>query len=128
GRVTHRRRDASLDGQAGALLGLPQAEQDQVCRAGLVHDLGKIPVPYRFLEKADDDTSAAGRRGGTAALPEPVRLRPYYAQRILSQVRPLADLAADVDTHHERLDGSGYPLGPAARRLPVTARLLAAAA
>ena len=40
---------------------------------------------------------------------------------------PLADLAADVGTHHERLDGSGYPLGPAAQRLPVTARLLAAA-
>lgn len=60
-------------------------------------------------------------------LPEPVRLHPYYAQRILSRVRPFADLAADVGTHHERVDGSGYPPGPAAQRVPVTARLLAAA-
>ncbi len=35
-----------------------------------VHDLGKIAVPYRQLEKAGDDTGAASRRGGTAALAE----------------------------------------------------------
>src|SRR5262249_12879526 len=97
-------------------------EQDHLRRAGLVHDLGKIAVPYRLLQQADDDTSAASHPGGAAALPEPVRLHPYYAQRILSRVRPLADLAADVGTHHERLDGSGYPLGPAAQPMPITAR------
>jgi HD-GYP domain-containing protein (c-di-GMP phosphodiesterase class II)/DNA-binding CsgD family transcriptional regulator len=126
-RGAHSRAVADLAGQAAAHLGLSQADQDHVRRAALVHDLGKIAVPYRLLEKADDDTGAASHQGGAAALPEPVRLHPYYAQRILSQVRPLADLAADVGTHHERLDGSGYPLGPAAQRLPVTARLLAAA-
>jgi HD domain len=47
--------------------------------------------------------------------------------RILSQVRPLADLAADVGAHHERLDGSGYPLGICGQRVPIGARVLAAA-
>ena len=56
-----------------------------------------------------------------------MRLHPYYAQRILSQVRPLADLAAEVGAHHERLDGSGYPLGIRGRRVPMGARVLAAA-
>jgi DNA-binding CsgD family transcriptional regulator len=95
--------------------------------AGLVHDLGKIAVPYRLLQKAGDDTIAAGHQGRAASLAEPFRLHPYYAQRILSRVRPLADLAADVGTHHERTDGSGYPLGPAAPRMPMTGKLLAAA-
>jgi len=126
-RGTHSHTVASLAGQAAAHLGLSKAEQDHLRRAGLVHDLGKIAVPYRLLQQADDDTSAASQQGGAAALPEPVRLHPYYAQRILSRVSPLADLAADVGTHHERLDGSGYPLGPAAQRMPITARLLAAA-
>ena len=125
-RGTHSHTVASLACQAGAHLGLSTAEQEHLRRAGLVHDLGKIAVPYRLLQKADD-ASEASHHGGAAALAEPVRLHPHYAQRILSRVRPLADLAADVGTHHERLDGSGYPLGPAAHQMSITGRLLAAA-
>ena len=125
-RGTHSHTVASLACEAAAHLGLPRAEQERLRRAGLVHDLGKIAVPYRLLQKAGDDTSAASHQSGAAALSEPVRLHPHHGQRILSRVRPLADLAADVGTHHERLDGSGYPLGLAAERMPITARLLAA--
>jgi HD domain len=114
-------------GLAASCLGLPAAEQDRLRRAGLVHDLGKIAVPHRLLEQAGDDTGAAGCGGGAAALAEPVRLHPYYAQRILSRVRPLADLVADVGAHHERLDGSGYPHGLAGPGIPIGARMLAAA-
>ena len=126
-RGSHSHTVASLAARAASGLGLPAAEQERLRRAGLVHDLGKIAVPYRLLEQAGDDTRAASRRAGAAALAEPVRLHPYYAQRILSRVRPLADLAADVGAHHERLDGSGYPLGLAAPGIPIGARVLAAA-
>ena len=125
-RGRHSHAVARLAGQAAAHLGLTQAQQEHVRRAGLVHDLGKIAVPYRFLQEAGDGTGA-GRQDGAAALAEPFRLHPYYSQRILSRVRPLADLATDVGTHHERLDGSGYPLGLATQGMPITARLLAAA-
>ena len=118
---------ATLAARAASGLGLPAAEQERLRRAGLVHDLGKIAVPYRLLQQAGDDTDAASRRGGAAALAEPVRLHPYYAQRILSRVGPLTDLAADVGAHHERLDGSGYPLGLAGPGIPIGARVLAAA-
>jgi HD-GYP domain-containing protein (c-di-GMP phosphodiesterase class II)/DNA-binding CsgD family transcriptional regulator len=124
---THSRTVADLAAQAAAGLGLSEAEQGHVRRAGLVHDLGKIAVPYRLLQKLGDDTGAASHQGGAAALAEPVRLHPHYAQRILARVGPLADLAPDVGAHHERTDGSGYPLGPAAQQMPLTARLLAAA-
>ena len=126
-RGPHSHAVASLAAQAAAGLGLPPGERDRLHRAALVHDLGKIAVPYRLLEQAADDTGVPTRPGGAAALPEPVRLHPHYAQRILSRIRPLADLAADVGAHHERLDGSGYPLGLAAPNIPAGARMLAAA-
>ena len=126
-RGAHSHTVASLAGQAAAHLGLSGAEQERLHRAGLVHDLGKIAVPYHLLEKLGDDTSAAAHQGGVPALAEPVHLHPYYGQRILARVRPLADLAADVGAHHERTNGSGYPLGPAAQQMPISAKLLAAA-
>ncbi len=118
---------ARLTSQAAAGLGLPAAEQERLRRAALVHDLGKIAVPYHLLQESGDDTQAASHGDGGAGPAEPIRLHPYFAQRILSRVRPLADLAADVSAHHERLDGSGYPLGLAAPNISVGARLLAAA-
>jgi HD-GYP domain-containing protein (c-di-GMP phosphodiesterase class II)/DNA-binding CsgD family transcriptional regulator len=118
---------ADLAARAGACLGLSASEQEQVRRAALVHDLGKTAVPYRMLDKAGDDTDVPRRPKGAVAVPEPIRLHPYYAQGILSRIPPLADVAADVGTHHERLDGSGYPLGLVAEGMPMTARVLAAA-
>ena len=126
-RGSHSHAVASLAAQAAAHLGLCQSEQERIRRAGLVHDLGKIAVPYRLLETAGDDTGPSGLQEKAAAFTEPVRLHPHYAQRILARVRPLADLAADVGAHHERLDGSGYPLGLSAQSLPIGARVLAAA-
>ena len=83
---------------------------------------------YRGCEApGPDDTAAPRRPNRTTGLAEPVRLHPYYAQRILSRVRPLAGLAADVGAHHERLDRSGYPLGIGGQGLPIGARVLAAA-
>jgi HD-GYP domain-containing protein (c-di-GMP phosphodiesterase class II)/DNA-binding CsgD family transcriptional regulator len=125
-RSPHSHTVANLVVLVAAELGLERTEQDRLRRAALVHDLGKIAVPARLLEEAGDDTSAP-RRQGAAALAEPVRLHPYYAQRILSLVRPLADLASDVGAHHERLNGSGYPLGLSGRGVPIGARVLAAA-
>ena len=87
-RGRHSHTVASLAARAASGLGLPTEEQERLRRAGLVHDLGKIAVPNRLLEQAGDDTRPASRREGAAALAEPVRLHPYYAQRILSRVRP----------------------------------------
>ncbi|UOX92092.1 LuxR C-terminal-related transcriptional regulator [Amycolatopsis sp. FBCC-B4732] len=80
--------------------------------------------------------TAPGKPGPlTEAEREHVRLHPYLTGRILRRVRGLADVAAVAAAHHERLDGSGYPLdasrarGADAVRAALTpcARLLAAA-
>ena len=73
-RGPHSHTVASLAARAASGLGLPAAEQERLRRAGLVHDLGKIAVPYRLLEQAGDDAvsrppgrSSRARRAGPAA-------------------------------------------------------------
>jgi HD-GYP domain-containing protein (c-di-GMP phosphodiesterase class II)/DNA-binding CsgD family transcriptional regulator len=87
-------------------------------RAGLVHDLGRVAVPSGIWNAA---------RSLSEGEWEQVRLHPYYTERILGRCGPLRDLAEVAGSHHERLDGSGYHRGTAARSLPPAARLLATA-
>jgi HD-GYP domain-containing protein (c-di-GMP phosphodiesterase class II) len=93
-------------------------EADDVRRAALVHDLGRVGVSSTVWEKRDALTADDWER---------IRLHPYLAERILSRSPGLAELAAVASLHHERCDGSGYHRGVDARTLPQTARLLAAA-
>ena len=56
-----------------------------------------------------------------------MRRHPALTVRILERVGAFRDLAATAGAHHERLDGSGYPLGLAGDRLNRDARTLAVA-
>ena len=107
--------------------GSPEPSRSVCAGPGWSTTSARSPCRTACLSRQATTHDAASRRGRAAALAEPVRLHPYYAQRILSRVRPLADLAADVGAHHERLDGSGYPLGLAAPAISIGARVLAAA-
>ncbi len=87
-------------------------------RAGLLHDIGKLGVSSRILDKPgklDDEEWKIMRR------------HPEYTARILGQVESLRDLAAMAAAHHERLDGRGYHLGLTAEQLSPSARVLAVA-
>lgn len=87
-------------------------------RAALMHDIGKLGVSNRILDKPaklTDDEFAV------------IKLHPVLGEEILSQVdqfRPMARLAA---AHHERLDGKGYPRGLAAADLSREVRILTVA-
>ena len=95
----------------------PRARRD-LRRAALLHDVGKLGVSNRILDKPgklDADEWVAMRR------------HPEHTFHILTRVaafRPLAKVAA---AHHEKLDGSGYHLGLDADQLPPAARILAVA-
>ena len=84
-------------------------------RAGLLHDVGKLGVSNRILDKPgklDDEEWAAMRR------------HPELSRVILASVPALADVARLAGTHHERLDGSGYPDGLTAAELDLADRIL----
>jgi HD-GYP domain-containing protein (c-di-GMP phosphodiesterase class II) len=108
---------ADLAAEAGAQLGLSEAEVRTVRRAGLVHDFGRLGVSNAIWDK----------RGPLGAGEwERVRLHPYLTERMLQQSPVLAPLGAIAVQHRERLDGSGYPRGLSGAAISHPARILAA--
>jgi putative nucleotidyltransferase with HDIG domain len=87
-------------------------------RAALLHDLGKLRVPNTILDKRGELT----KDEWTVVL-----LHPGLTRSILERVSSFRELAAVAAEHHERLDGSGYPLGLKADDIAMESRLLALA-
>ncbi|MEA2256556.1 MAG: hypothetical protein QOG35_2601 [Solirubrobacteraceae bacterium] len=96
-------------------LGLDADARRLVRRAGLLHDVGKLGVSNRILDKP-------GRL--TADEWAAVRRHPELSRSILSPVAALSAVAAVAAVHHERLDGSGYPHGLSAAELDLPSRIL----
>jgi len=87
-------------------------------RAGLLHDIGKLGVSNRILDKPGKLTDEEFAQ---------VRLHPLHTFQILSRISPFAGLAEAAAAHHERLDGRGYHRGVGAELLSPEARILAVA-
>ena len=113
----HSRAVAALAAEAAATLGLEPSECALLERAGHVLDLGRMGVPNRVWRKATP----------SAVEQERIRLHPYLSRRILARVDALRPVAGLAGTHHERLDGSGYPQGLTGAELRLPERVLGAA-
>jgi putative nucleotidyltransferase with HDIG domain len=101
-----------------AVMGVSDRGQRDLHRAGLLHDIGKLAVSNRILDKPGKLTEVE-----FAAMREHTR----FTLQILDRVACFRDLAPIAASHHERLDGSGYHRGLAAFDLPRPARILAVA-
>lgn len=87
-------------------------------RAAVLHDVGKLGVSNTILDKParlDADEWAAVQRHAT------------YTGQILERISPFAELARVASAHHERLDGTGYPLGLAADEIALETRIITVA-
>jgi HD-GYP domain-containing protein (c-di-GMP phosphodiesterase class II) len=90
----------------------------QLRRAALLHDLGKLSISNRILDKPGPLDDEERRR---------FKQHPLLAEQILGQVSTFGELAVVASAHHERLDGSGYPRGLAGDELTRPMRVLAVA-
>jgi response regulator RpfG family c-di-GMP phosphodiesterase len=84
----------------------------------LLHDIGKIGVPDAILRKPAALSEAEWTR---------MREHPLHGQKILHGINFLEGAARVVAQHHEKWDGSGYPLGLSGEEIDMNARIFAVA-
>jgi HD-GYP domain-containing protein (c-di-GMP phosphodiesterase class II) len=115
----HTRRVATLAVQIGEQLGLAERRLRLLALGGLLHDMGKLAVPDHLLKKP------AQLSDHELAI---VRLHPAWGRELLAELGGFPPLVLRlVESHHERLDASGYPNRPAAGDLELEVRILAVA-
>jgi putative nucleotidyltransferase with HDIG domain len=110
----HTERVASVAVALGRRLGFHGAELEAVEVGALLHDIGKIGIPERILQKPgplDDDEWAI------------MKEHPVISEFILSDVGLHPIVLQVARSSHERIDGAGYPDGKAGDDIPLPARI-----
>ncbi len=99
----------------GRHLEVQGSKLDQLEFSALLHDIGKVSIPYHILNKpgalTDDERQT-------------INLHPTIGHRIIADVAFLNQTAMFVLSHHENYDGSGYPNGLQLEAIPLEARIL----
>src|SRR5712672_1024994 len=98
-------------------LGVTAQEMEALHAAALLHDIGKLAVPEHIISKP-------GRL--TPEEFEKMKIHTLVGAEILERVRFPYPVVPIVRAHHEKWDGSGYPLGLKGNQIPIGARILAA--
>jgi putative nucleotidyltransferase with HDIG domain len=104
--------------EVARLLGLSEREQELIHTAGLFHDIGKFIFP---------DSILIADRKLTDEEWEIVKLHPEQGAKLVRRIEGYGPVADIVLSHHERIDGRGYPYGLTAEQIPLGSRILAAA-
>jgi diguanylate cyclase (GGDEF)-like protein len=102
----------------GRAMGLSEEQLQTLRIAGLLHDVGKIAVPDRILQKP-------GRLDAEEF--EIIKQHVVLGELIIKDVPNISEVLAAVGSHHERIDGSGYPRGLKGDEIPILGRILAVA-
>ena len=98
--------------------GYTREDIEQFYNIALLHDIGKLSIPDKILNKPErlDDEEYQVMKSHAAK-----------GEEILRGVRIVDDLAVGAGSHHERMDGKGYPKGLKGEEIPEVARIIAVA-
>ncbi|WP_106769149.1 diguanylate cyclase [Paenibacillus faecalis] len=97
------------------VLGLDCIEKRQFTLGALIHDIGKLEIPWELLNKKEQLTSYEW---------EMVKRHVIWGKRIAETNDKFKDLVPYVELHHERYDGDGYPYGFKGTQIPKLCRML----
>ena len=118
GFLDHGRRVAKLACAIAEKMGLSEEQIEVIHVAGILHNIGKMHIPADILNK----TRELSRNGLCI-----VKTYPQISYEILKTIEFPWPVAQIVFQHHERMDGSGYPLGLSGREILLEARILGVA-
>lgn len=114
----HSAQVARYAGAIAEVMALPNAEQTNIVRGALIHDIGKIGIMDAIVGKQGRLTDEEYAM---------MKLHTIIGAEIVSKMPMLQHLVPLVRSHHERWDGRGYPDGLVGEECPLTARILAVA-
>jgi HD superfamily phosphohydrolase YqeK len=105
-------------GMIARQINMPQNRVDAVTFAGMLHDIGKLGVPTKVLQKE-----------GTLTEEEyaAIQLHPMRGLEIVGDIGFLNEALSGIMHHHERMDGRGYPMGFTGDEIPEFAKIIAVA-
>ncbi len=115
----HSRRVTLYSVQVARLMRLPKKEIELIRYAALLHDIGKLGIPEIVLFKNKKLTEEEYNI---------IKRHAALSKSILSKIhfqRHLKDIPEIAASHHEKLDGSGYPLGLKGDQIPLGGKILA---
>jgi HD-GYP domain-containing protein (c-di-GMP phosphodiesterase class II) len=116
--VAHQRRVAEIAQDIALEMGLIEKRLQALWLASIIHDLGKIAIPAEILTKP-------------AKLKETeyciIKEHPEVAVSILNPIKYFNQMSMVILQHHERMDGSGYPLGLKDKDILLEAKILGVA-
>ena len=114
----HSERVALFTDLIAEALGLPDVRRRRLKRAALLHDVGKLGVSNQILDKPGrlDEAEWAA-----------IRHHPTLGEIILSRVDAFQELSRIAGSHHERLDGKGYPRGLGGDAIDLETRIVTTA-
>jgi putative nucleotidyltransferase with HDIG domain len=99
-------------------MGLPRDQINTIARGAFLHDIGKIAIPDRILQKPgklEPDEMTV------------MKEHAYHGYQIVKKIPFLTEAAEIVYSHQERFDGTGYPRGLKGEQIPLGARIFSVA-
>lgn len=109
---------SALCAELARALDMDDNQISELTAAGLLHDIGKIGIDDALLNKSGELSEK--ERGA-------LRLHAEKGYHILKETKEFLGLANYVLSHHERVDGKGYPRGLSGEEIPVQSRIISIA-
>jgi HD-GYP domain-containing protein (c-di-GMP phosphodiesterase class II) len=114
----HLRAVSGLALRIGSEISLPGEQLEALASGALLHDVGKIGIPDRILQKSGRLTEDEYAE---------IKRHPVLGVSILTPAKEFASALPVVKHHHERFDGKGYPDGLRGEDIPLIARIVSVA-
>ncbi|SDB22153.1 HD domain-containing protein [Desulfonatronum thiosulfatophilum] len=111
----HSERVAIYATHLGNRLNLSRQDLHLLYTGGILHDIGKIGIPDIILNKPSKLTNEEF---------VVMQRHPELGRAILNQVKSFSEILPIIFYHHERVDGTGYPMGLQQEEIPLLARIL----